>query len=225
MGDGREGDGVALRDPSPSPSPQPAFAKASVGDGGGERVVAGADEAGSIDWAEVRRAYEGVDETVVSIQQRFKLSRRRLSERRIAEGWNPRPPIAPRKGLPRPRRLSNDSLAVRLNRLIVIGIRMLEKRLTEEGMNEANARTLSELCRAEESRMRALRQKTGKTRETKNHDAGYDFRDDPAWLDAELARRLDRRFGPRGVGGGVGDADAGRAAGAAGGVGASMGKG
>ena len=72
--------------------------------------------------------------------------------------------------------------------------------------------------------MRTTRQKTGKTRETKNHDADYDFRDDPAWLDAEIARRLDRRFGPGGVGRGLGGADAEGATGSAGELASRVGK-
>jgi hypothetical protein len=44
--------------------------------------------------------------------------------------------------------------------------------------------------------MRSIRnEKAVKAREKKNHDAGRDFRDEPAWLIAELNRRLDRLSG------------------------------
>ena len=50
--------------------------------------------------------------------------------------------------------------------------------------------------------MRSKRnEKAAKARETKKHDAGYDFRDDPAWLDAEINRRLDRLSTAGGAGG------------------------
>jgi hypothetical protein len=58
-------------------------------------------------------------------------------------------------------------------------------------MTETNARTLKELCRAQETMMRSKRtEKAAKAREKKNNDAGYDFRDDPAWLREQLERRI-----------------------------------
>jgi hypothetical protein len=146
----------------------------------------------AVDWDEVRRAYELSNETVPSIRKRFGLSVHDLSSRRIAEGWATRPPIAEPGRLPRRKAVGVDVLELKLNKLLVVGIAMLEKRLADEGMTDQNARTLTELCRAEEIRMRSTRTRTAKARETKKHDAATDFRDDPAWLDAEIDRRLAR---------------------------------
>ena len=140
----------------------------------------------------MRRAYELSGESVASIQQRFGLTKHRLTKRRIAEAWTTRQPIAVPTSLPPRRQVGAEALELKLNKLLVTGIAMLAKRLAEEGLTDQNARTLTELCRAEEIRMRSTRTRTGKARETKKHDAGYDFRDDPAWLDAELRRRLER---------------------------------
>jgi hypothetical protein len=195
-------------------------------DGGGDTSPLGASgDAASLDWAEVRRAYELTGEAVTSIETRFGLTRYELTKRRRAEDWTTRPPVARRTGLPKPKATGSEAVALRLNRLLVIGIAMLEKRLAEEGLTDANARTLTELCRAEELRMRSTRQKTGKTREMKNHDDGYDFRDDPAWLDAEFKRRLDRRFGAERAGGDLRGDDGGGEAGVSGGLAKGMGAG
>ena len=112
-----------------------------------------------------------------------------------------------------------EALEYRLNRMVTHGTAMLERKIADEGMTEANARTLKELCRAQETRMRSKRtEKVAKAREKKNNDAGYDFRDDPAWLDAEINRRLDRIFDTGGVGSGDRQTDTGAAAGAGGGL-------
>ena len=172
--------------PSPLPDPPPR---------GGRELKHSADAKLAVDWQAVRRAYELSGDTVASIRARFGLSVHDLRQRRVAERWTARPQVARTGPLPMPlRRLAVgcEAIEFRLNRLLSLGIALLEKRLAEEGLTDANARTLTELCRAEESRMRTIRQKTGKTRETKNHDAGYDFRDDPAWLDAEIRRRIER---------------------------------
>jgi hypothetical protein len=145
-----------------------------------------------IAWDEVRKAYELSAETVEAIRKRFGLTIHGLRSRRIREGWTARPPVAQPLLLPRKVAVGEEARALKLNRLVLIGTAMLEKRLAEEGLTEANARTLTELCRAEELLMRSTKQKTGKTRETKNSDAVTDFRDDPAWLNAELGRRLAR---------------------------------
>ena len=195
----------------------------------GDDDAASRDEASpgagdDVDWDEVRLAYELSGETVRSIEKRFGVGRYALAKRRRAEGWTARPPIAKPGLLPRRKPVGHDAVELKLNKLVVIGMAMLEKRLAEEGLTEANARTLVELCRAEELRMRTTRQKTGKTRETKNHDVDYDFRDDPAWLDAEISRRLDRRFGPRDGGRNRREDDAGREAGVSGGLARRVGK-
>jgi hypothetical protein len=143
----------------------------------------------------VRRAYELSGETVDSIARRCGMSRATLWRRHVAQGWTTRSPVAVYRGGSGAKIAGAEGSEFRLNRLILVGAAMLAKRLkaerlTEEGLTQASARMLTELCRAEELRMRAMRQKTGKTRETKK-DAATDFRDDPVWLDAELRRWLD----------------------------------
>jgi hypothetical protein len=150
--------------------------------------VAGA----GVDWEAVRRAYELGAESVASIQKRFGISKNELTKRRIKEGWTTRPPAAQPGPLQGHKPVGEEALEFRLNRLVTIGTAMLERKMADEGINEANARMLTELCRAQESRMRTVRTKNGKIREKKNHDAGRDFRDDPDWLIAEINRRLDR---------------------------------
>ena len=156
---------------------------------------------GDIDWAKVRRAYELSAETVGSIRKRFGLSRYQLEKRRRAENWTTRPQVARKDGVRRRRSMPNGSQDSehRLDRLVSIGLAMLEKTITEEGMTEAHARTLTELARAQEVTMRSQRnKKAAKAREKKNNDAGHDFRDDPDWLLAEINRRLDRLAQERG---------------------------
>jgi len=128
----------------------------------------------------VRRAYELSGESVAAIRERFGLTVSELRSRRIAEGWTARPAVAEKSRLPYRKALGPELLELRLNKLMTTGVAMLEKRLAEEGLTEANARTLTELVRAQEMRMRSKRnEKAAKARETKKHDAGYDFRDDP----------------------------------------------
>jgi hypothetical protein len=164
----------------------------------GARIESGHDDSSvasspDVDWAEVRRVYELSEETVGAILDRFGLSRYQLEKRRVAEGWTTRPQIA-RPGMPkRPGSIGSQALAYRMNRLFTLGLAMLEKKVDEEGMTETNARTLTELARAQEITMRSTRnEKAAKAREKKNTDAGRDFRDDPAWLIAEIERKLGR---------------------------------
>ena len=164
-----------MQNSSPSPSPQ------------GEGEAPGAD---GVDWAEVRKAYEFSEETVPYIRKRFGLTIHGLRSRRIAEGWTARPLVAVPLRLPKRGMSVDEAIELKLNRMLAVASAMLEKRLADEGATEVNARTLVELCRAEELRMRSTKHRTAKTRETKNADAGSDFRDDPAWLRAELERRL-----------------------------------
>jgi hypothetical protein len=144
----------------------------------------------------VRRAYELTGETTASIQRRFGLTAWQLRKRREDEEWMTRPAVAEPGPLQGYKPVGDDTIEYRLNRLVTIGLAMLEKRIGGEGMTEMDARTLTELARAQEIRMRAKRnEKAAKAREKKNHDAGYDFRDDPEWLLAEINRRLDRLSG------------------------------
>jgi hypothetical protein len=167
-----------------------------------------------IDRDALRRAYELTAEPVASLQQRFGLSPYRFQKLRIEGGWTPRPQIARPGPLQGHKPIGAEALDFRLSRLVAIGTGMLERKVADEGMTEANARTLKELCRAQETRMRSTRnEKAAKAREKKNIDDGHDFRDDPNWLKAEFGRRLDLIFGPEeSVPSGVRSDDAGAAA-------------
>ncbi len=164
------------------PSPASAFAKASAdtrGEGFGAEGGAGTphptprearghllpqgEKAGAVPWDEVRQAYELSEETVGSILDRFGLSRYALEKQRVAEGWTTRPQVA-RPGSLRLGGASIGSQAIgyRLNRLVTVGLAMLEKRVGEEGMTEANARTLTELTRAQEIMMRTEAKREGR---------------------------------------------------------------
>jgi hypothetical protein len=171
--------------PSPLPNPPPQ---------GGRGLLVGA----AVDWAEVRRAYELSNETVTSIRTRFGIAKSTLERRRVAEGWTTRPTVAIPRG-PNGRKIVGiDLLELRLNKLVITCMAMLDDKLKKEGLTLENARLATEMCRAEELRMRTTRQKTARSREMKKHDATSDFRDDPAWLDAELRRRLAKLTGGRG---------------------------
>ena len=172
---------------SPLPGPPPQRGR----DEGGAAAGDAGPNGDGVDWPEVRHAYETTSETVTSIQTRFGLTRHGLAKVRIAEGWTTRAPIATPSGLPRMKAVGSEALELRLNRLVTIGAAMLERRLAGEGLTEPVARTLTELCRAQEIRMRATKARGGAPHKKKKTDDGYDFRDDPAWLRAELARRLD----------------------------------
>jgi hypothetical protein len=145
----------------------------------------------TIDVEALRRAYELTGETVASIRRRFGLSAWQF--RRLREGgrWTTRDPVAKPGPLHGYKPVGEEALELRLSRLLAIGSAMLARKVAEEGMTETNARTLKELCRAQETMMRSKRtEKAAKAREKKNNDAGYDFRDDPAWLREQLERRI-----------------------------------
>ncbi len=161
------------------------------------RIKSGHDDGSAassrdVDLDALRRAYELSGETVASIQERFGLTAWQLRKHRERGGWTTRQPAAAPGLLRGHKPIGEEALELRLNRLVAIGAAMLERRLAKEGMTEANARMLTELCRAQESRMRTIKNKNGRIREKKNNDAGRDLRDDPDWLIAELSRRLDR---------------------------------
>lgn len=181
-------------------------AAACAGMGAGAAGAAVGD--GEVDWAAVRRAYEMTGETIREICARFRVSPRTLTRQRRREGWTPRAQIArppPRLGA---RMLAPETQELRLTRLVAMGTGLLEKKVAEEGMTEANARTLFELCRAQEIRMRTTRtEKAAKARETKKDNGGPDFRDDPAWLRAELERRILKIRKAAGLEGAAGGSD------------------
>jgi len=173
-------------------NPPPPSATAGQ-EGGGEEPVAEGGEERAVDWGEVRRLYELGSESVASIQRRFGLTAYQLRRVREGEDWTKREPVIKPGPLQGHKAVGVDSLELKLNKLVAIGIAMLEQKVADEGMTETNARTLKELARAQETRMRSTRnEKAAKAREKKNNDAGYDFRDDPAWLDAEIDRRIER---------------------------------
>jgi hypothetical protein len=173
---------------------------------GGENVVLGAAAVGArgaprgsrclahlsvADRLAIRRAYELTAEPVRSIERRFGLTQYQLAKLRISERWTTRPQAAKPGPLSGRKPLGSEALEFRLNRLVVLGLTMLERRLSTKGLLEEDARTLRELCRAAEIMKRAARtEKAAKAREKKN-DA-HDFRNDPAWLRAEIDRKLDR---------------------------------
>jgi hypothetical protein len=136
----------------------------------------------------VRRAYELTGETTASIRERFGLTENELRKMRKAGGWIVRPPCALPGPLGRRKPLA-EALEYRLDRLATLGVVMLEKRIADNGIDQANARTLTELCRAREIMMREIRkEKAAKARETKNDDFGP--ADDIAFIRAELERRI-----------------------------------
>jgi len=188
-----EGEGDRALHPSPLPNPLPQGERgAPLRRGGREGALPHGRTEGEVDWEAVRVAYELSGERITAIRERFGLTAHQLRARRTAEGWTAREQIATPPKLPYRKPLGADALELKLNRLVVVGIAMLEKRLADEGLTDQNARMLCELCRAQEIRMRSTRTRTGKARETKKHDGARDFRDDPAWVDAELRRRLER---------------------------------
>jgi hypothetical protein len=204
------------RDPTPNSSP-PGCAKASPGEQRGGEADAAAAAVGvepksmeTIDVEALRRDYELTREPVASILRRFGLTRWRLQKLRIENCWTSRPQIArpgPLQGQKGQKSLGAEAVDFRLNRLVAIGTDMLERKVADEGMTEANARTLKELCRAQETRMRSTRnEKAAKAREKKSNDDAADFRDDPNWLKAEFSRRLDLIFGPDSGGSGIREA-------------------
>ena len=137
----------------------------------------------------VRRDYEGGARPVPAILEKHRITRWWLAQARYAGGWTPRPPGA-RLDMPP---AGMDQAEARLSRMLANATAMLERKMDEEGVTEANARRLTELSRAQEIRMRTTRasKENAKTRETKNkNDANADYRSDPAWLRAELERRI-----------------------------------
>ena len=170
----------------------------------------------TLDLEELRRVYELGADSIPAILERFGLKVSQLRKLREDGNWTTRPRVAVPGALQGHKPVGEEALELRLNRLVAIGTAMLERKIADEGMTEANARTLKELCHAQEIRMRSTRnEKAAKAREKKNNDDGADFRDDPNWLRAEFARRLDQIFGPDSVGGGVrGDGAAGATGGA-----------
>ena len=179
-GQGREGSPVGVGATPPPAPPR---------EGEGSRVEGVLDD--GVDWGAVRRAYELSGEAVSAIRARFGLTPHQLRVVRVAEGWATRPAVARPGPLQGRKAVGSEALASRLSRLLAIGIAMLEMRIAEEGMTDQNARTLTELCRAEEIRMRSTRAKTAKSRETKIDDAGLEAADD-AWYRAELKKRIHR---------------------------------
>lgn len=164
------------------------------------------------DWDEVRRVYELGANSIPAILERFGLTPYQLRKRREDENWATRPRVAEPGALQGYKPVGEEALDLRLHRLVAIGTAMLERKIADEGMTEENARTLKELCHAQEIRMRSTRnEKAAKAREKKNNDDGADFRDDPNWLRAEFNRRLDHVFGPERMDSGLRRDDAGAA--------------
>jgi hypothetical protein len=91
--------------------------------------------AADVDWEAVREAYELSDESVSAIEKRFGLTKHQLTRARLTGRWTTRPPVAKRKPiLPRRRAVGTDIIAYRLNKLLVVGMALLETRLAEDGI-------------------------------------------------------------------------------------------
>lgn len=163
---------------------------------------------GAIDWAEVRRAYEFSGETVRAIRERFGLTKERLRWWRESERWTNRPPATRPKPFPASRIERAATLSLRLQVAISFGLDLLERRIAEEGLTDANARTLTELCRAQEILMRSIRTDRGdKTGEKSNKNDGPDrartySAADIAQKRADLERRILAIRRERGLSGG-----------------------
>jgi hypothetical protein len=178
--------------------------------GGGGGALHGPLRPSGVDPEEVRRAYELTAETTASIRQRYRLTKRQFEVMRIRGGWTARPPAAPRGPGPLAgcRSIGLDALEYRLNRLLTVGMEMLEAKVAEAGFDEVRARTLTELCRAQEVMMRETRkQKATKAHETKNNDLGRDPAADIAFIRAELERRIEALGRRGGHGSGAEDAE------------------
>jgi hypothetical protein len=146
----------------------------------------GADAANGrgVDTAAIRRDYELGIERIDVICARHGITEYRLRRLREQGGWTARTGAVPQRGLP-------STADRRLNALVSTGIGLLERRMADEGLTKGTAELLGVLCRAREARMRAKRnEKAAKARETKTKDEPRDHTDDPAWIRAELERRI-----------------------------------
>jgi hypothetical protein len=173
------------------------MAGAEGGDGGG-RVLGGEAVAPGVDWAAVRVAYETGGESVAVLLRKYGLSVHVLRTRRRAEGWRTRASPCkpgPRQGY-KPTRA--EALERRLCALLKVSSAMLEKRLAREGMTDANAAMLAQLCRAQESFMRTTHtKKAGKARERHHDRSEPDGPADGAARAADIARKrteIERRI-------------------------------
>ena len=166
---------------------------------------------GEIDWSAVKRAYEMPGESVASIRRRFGLTVWQLRWRREKEGWATRPPVVTMAPSPDTGPGGARGAGAEIERIVSLGAAMIGRRVAAEGMTEANARTLGELCRARESLMRSRkREEGGKPRGKHARDdraersepgglAGAEREADLAWKRAELTRRFNALRRSRGL--------------------------
>jgi hypothetical protein len=156
-----------------------------------------------LDLTVLRRDYEGCKESVASIRARTGLSAYQLRTLRETGGWNPRSAAAKRDPIA-PGTLGGSAQR-RLDRIVTAGIATLDQEIADSGWNGDSARRLLELCRAREMIMRSDRSgKAAEPREKKNkNDDRRDPIDDPAWVRAELERRILQFRRARGLEGGA----------------------
>jgi hypothetical protein len=84
------------------------------------------------------------------------------------------------------------TLEARLVLLLAAGLEALERRIAEGGLDERSARMLTELCRGVELAGRRSKGAGVERPGGGTSDDGTEHTDDPAWLRAELKRRVHR---------------------------------
>jgi hypothetical protein len=167
----------------------------------GARPAAGplpAELPAGVDVEALRRAYEEGTEDVASIRARAGLTEWQFRRLRETQQWAPRPFASGAAVKP------GDFPKRRLERIAAAGIASLAREIADAGWNGDSARKLLELCRAREMIMRSGKSgKTAEAREKKNKaDERRDPTDDPAWVRAELERRILQIRRARGLEGG-----------------------
>lgn len=209
-----------------SPDPQgDGVERADASQGGREHAIP---------WGEIRRVYELTETPTIEILRRYGLTKSQLRWRRQSETWETRPSAAMQK-----RKASEpERLRARMLSLHAVMLARLEEWVAGvEDFETSQARAfavlaagLDHITRSDEREVFEMAKRAAKpttataAREKKNSDAGYDFRNDPAWLDAEINRRLDRLQERGGEDAHPGDAASGTEAGVGGGLARDLGE-
>lgn len=157
------------------------------------------------DWAEARRLYETSDMSTAAIRRMFGLTQWALRRRREIEGWRVRDPAAApaaARRSPSPlQRLRQQLLALaallveRLAEIVAAGGDVFASAAAFAAVTEAlpnlEARRQAMTKGEREKQAGEPAKREAARREKKNNDARADATRDPAWLRAELKRRLD----------------------------------
>ena len=202
LGEGLLRGGGALTLPSPEGRGGSELANAIAlppqgGRDGGEAADPGAPEGGDLKarCALAKFLYEETNMPVAEILRRCSLTMGQLRYWRDKEGWKERPPTGNRMVGWLLRRLLglHATLVGRLEAEVV------KAEILDEGHVRALAALAAALPHLTVTRATMTRQKSAKAsgkatpkRETKNNDASGNRLDDPDWVRAELARRLDQ---------------------------------